>query len=651
MPATGHMSYKNCLCHKQLAEAACPWPFYKDVHTCPYFQFWVWGHTYCFLLKDVPDDQQTSAPPKDAFDPRYEWKKGVIDAAAMEAGRWPFALEDSRAPHPYFLEDGSTLLPIDQCPDRCSGRGFCRKPRTEPGQEPSGPQCFCQSYYKGLNCSQPQNEHCPNSCSGHGTCHGGWCHCEAGRWGLDCGRSKVYAADSWLPNPTQLRIYVYDIPDGVVHKKPWSDMPALVDNMYIADLAFLDQLLADWTVRTENPWEANLFYINTYTLYYIGNIGNPTFHFSRVFNYVRHTWPFWNMTGGRNHIAAATNDRGVCELYKEARLHQEILNPIKLVHFGQAGRHGHSLHQKGDPAYDAALREFKRLDRHREGATHEGAEDAAAHDTGVEHEGAGAAGGAGAGGAGGGEEAAQQAAAAEQHRQPLKGERHRFRGFPTFDFESIRMEREPCFRPEQDVAFPNFLDRGVLNHLPEAYDFSDPAHVRHRHEDRPALLYFNGYSKPEMGYSGGVRQAVIAMFGNSTRKDLLINKGNGGDKQLGAKFCLCPLGFGWGIRLTQALHVGCVPVLVQDHIYPYFWDLLPYEKFTVRVSRHNLHRLLDILEAITPQRLKELQQGMADYYQHFSWHADVGGLAYNNTITSLHRRLLNMWTALFPFTP
>ena len=43
--------------------------------------------------------------------------------------------------------------------------------------------------------------------------------------------------------------------------------------------------------------------------------------------------------------------------------------------------------------------------------------------------------------------------------------------------------------------------------------------------------------------------------------------------------------------------------------------MVPYEKFSIRVSRHNLHRLFDIIEAVTPEQLAELQQGVADYHQ------------------------------------
>jgi hypothetical protein len=34
-------------------------------------------------------------------------------------------------------------------------------------------------------------EMCFNNCSGAGRCLRGWCHCQAGRWGIDCSRTKV----------------------------------------------------------------------------------------------------------------------------------------------------------------------------------------------------------------------------------------------------------------------------------------------------------------------------------------------------------------------------------------------------------------------------------------------------------------------------
>lgn len=43
--------------------------------------------------------------------------------------------------------------------------------------------------------------------------------------------------------------------------------------MYNSELQFTEQLLADWGVRTENPWEATLFYVPTFTYWYTGAAG------------------------------------------------------------------------------------------------------------------------------------------------------------------------------------------------------------------------------------------------------------------------------------------------------------------------------------------------------------------------------------------
>ncbi len=37
------------------------------------------------------------------------------------------------------------------------------------------------------------------------------------------------------------------------------------------------------------------------------------------------------------------------------------------------------------------------------------------------------------------------------------------------------------------------------------------------------------------------------------------------------------------------------------------WDVLPYEEFSLRVPRSELHRIVDILDDVTPQQLEQLQ--------------------------------------------
>jgi hypothetical protein len=52
--------------------------------------------------------------------------------------------------------------------------------------ELQGADCSGQWMYAGDN-----SVNCYSNCSDAGVCKSGWCHCEPGRWGMDCSRTKV----------------------------------------------------------------------------------------------------------------------------------------------------------------------------------------------------------------------------------------------------------------------------------------------------------------------------------------------------------------------------------------------------------------------------------------------------------------------------
>ena len=52
-----------------------------------------------------------------------------------------------------------------------------------------GADCSGQWMYAGDN-----SVNCYSNCSDAGVCKSGWCHCEPGRWGLDCSRTRVRSA-------------------------------------------------------------------------------------------------------------------------------------------------------------------------------------------------------------------------------------------------------------------------------------------------------------------------------------------------------------------------------------------------------------------------------------------------------------------------
>lgn len=240
---------------------------------------------------------------------------------------------------PPLLPGGSAMvaLPVSQCPDKCTLRGQCIKSAASPT-----PRCLCWQGFTGDSCEQVYKHACINQCMGRGTCRGGFCHCQPGYWGKDCSRSRAYPPHNAHSSITALKIYVYELPTHLSF-----DMEQYVgfpghDPTYIAYKGFMAGLLHDWTVRTENPWEANMFYVPALTYAYSSNLGDVVEHLRRVMSWVRSEHPFFNRTGGRDHFLWLPNDRGACWVDPRDPL---LANVIKVVHFGF---HQHNTKLPGD---------------------------------------------------------------------------------------------------------------------------------------------------------------------------------------------------------------------------------------------------------------------------------------------------------------
>lgn len=123
---------------------------------------------------------------------------------------------------------------------------------------------------------------------------------------------RLWAAAAAPPhtNPSQTALGNYCPPTHTPNASPGHDPT------YIAYKGFNSGLLHDWAVRTENPWEANLFYVPALTYAYSSNLGDVVEHLRRVMAWVRTAHPFFNRTGGRDHFAWLPNDRcvSVCDV-------------------------------------------------------------------------------------------------------------------------------------------------------------------------------------------------------------------------------------------------------------------------------------------------------------------------------------------------
>uniref|UniRef100_A0A7N0UA91 Exostosin GT47 domain-containing protein n=1 Tax=Kalanchoe fedtschenkoi TaxID=63787 RepID=A0A7N0UA91_KALFE len=85
-----------------------------------------------------------------------------------------------------------------------------------------------------------------------------------------------------------------------------------------------------------------------------------------------------------------------------------------------------------------------------------------------------------------------------------------------------------------------------------------------------------------------------------------------------AKFCLCPSGYEVASpRVGEALHTGCVPVLLSSAYTAPFSDVLNWNAFSVTVPVEDIPNLKNILTSISTKRYLTLQRRGVQIRRHF----------------------------------
>ncbi|MEW5298035.1 MAG: hypothetical protein WDW36_001199 [Sanguina aurantia] len=323
-------------CQASATDLPFPWPFYPKNCEC-YKQAYTFfecasgcapqrlngGDVRCYTFKDRALGQQWSAFPENASAADVMWQAGRITEEGLTLKEVP-AREGALTVDLWHRTD--TAFPPSQCPSRCSERGVCI--RSGP-PESDDRRCECEKGFAGVACEEETDEYCANRCSKRGRCSQGFCHCTPPWFGAGCTRSLAFPPrPNATTSRTQLRIYMYELPTNIAFPI------ALDDNLpdhtlaYMAYMSFRDEFVTDEVVRTEDPSEANLFYVPAQVYAYSSNVGSMEAHVQNVIRYISSAYPYWDKHQGRDHFIFTPADRGSC--YEPEESH----TMIKLTHFG-----------------------------------------------------------------------------------------------------------------------------------------------------------------------------------------------------------------------------------------------------------------------------------------------------------------------------
>ena len=177
----------------------------------------------------------------------------------------------------------------------------------------------------------------------------GVCACNDGRFGIDCAQTapstNIHLGSRVSGHATTQRtlaIYVYETLPMDLGAQSFSLRTWLSDlvggfEVYSTEWRFLNYLLRDEVVRTLDPESADLFFVPT-----LGSLGRmpgsegahrctQTAHIEMLVHYLRRTHPFWDRTGGRDHVFFLTGDQGSCGLGSTG------INPIFITAWGLLG--------------------------------------------------------------------------------------------------------------------------------------------------------------------------------------------------------------------------------------------------------------------------------------------------------------------------
>lgn len=121
-----------------------------------------------------------------------------------------------------------------------------------------------------------------------------------------------------------------------------------------------------------------------------------------------------------------------------------------------------------------------------------------------------------------------------------------------------------------------------------------------------------------------IRQELLALWGNDTSMDIF--SGNmpfsyeEGFKQ--SKYCLHVKGYEVNTaRVGDAIHFGCIPVIISNYYDLPFANVLDWTKFSIIINQADIAVLKKILLSVSNETYIRMYKNLQLVRRHFTWHS------------------------------